>query len=60
MLLEEPSPRFGVGDSSGRVRCELDWSVGCAALGALLSATRAAPSSRAGAIGIEHFMVSPD
>ena len=60
MLLEEPSPRFGVGDASGGVRGELDRAVRCAALGALLSASRAAPSSRAGAFGIEHFMVSPD
>ena len=60
VLLEEPSPRFGVGDASCGVRGELDGAVRCAALGALLSASRAAPSSRARAFGIEHFMVSPD
>ena len=60
MLLEEPSPCFGVGYASRGMRGELEGAMGGAALGALLSATRAAPSSRAGAIGIEHFMVSPD
>ena len=60
MLLEEPSPRFGVGYASRGMRGELEGAMGGAALGALLSASRAAPSSRAGAIGIEHFMVSPD
>ena len=60
MLLDEPSPRFRIGDASRGVRGELEGTVGGAALGALLSASRAAPSSRAGAIGIEHFMVSPD
>ena len=60
MLLEKPSPRFGVGNSTRRVRGELERAMRCAALGALLSASRAAPSSRAGAIGIEHFMVGPD
>ena len=60
MLFEEPSPGFGVGDASRGVRGELQRAVRCAAFGALLSASRAAPSSRAGAIGIEHFMVSPD
>jgi hypothetical protein len=60
MLLEEPSPRFGVGYASRWMRGELEGAVGGAALGALLSPSRAAPSSRAGAIGIEHFMVGPD
>src|SRR3954467_13618414 len=62
VLLEEPSPRFGVGDASRGVRRELEGAMRCAAFGALLPASRAAPSSRAGAIrgGVEHFMVSPD
>ena len=59
MLLEEPSSRLGVRDASCRVRGELERAVRCAAFGALLSASRAAPSSRAGAFGIEHFVVSP-
>ena len=45
MLLKEPSPRFGVGDASRRVRGELEGAMRCAAFGALLSASRAAPSS---------------
>jgi hypothetical protein len=41
VLLEEPSPCFGVGDASRGMRGELEWPVGSATLRALLSASPA-------------------
>jgi hypothetical protein len=62
VLLEEPSPRFGVGDSSRGMRRELERAMRCAALGALLSASSrpsAASAGPGGALSLERFLRNP-
>jgi hypothetical protein len=65
MSLEEPSPRFRVGDASRGMRGELDRPVRRAALRGLLSASRAATAggscgSSAGTMTVlYHLVVSP-
>lgn len=45
VLFEKPSPRLGVCDSPGGVRCQLNGAVRCASFGALLSASPAPPGA---------------
>ena len=55
VVLEEPSPGFGVSDAASRVRRELDRPVRRATLGARLSAPRSAASSRSRALAMLRF-----